>query len=373
MVVREALATLDPILTMAKLVHRNYEKDFNGKKGNTVTIRKPATFVADDYTRGAGMQIQDATEDFVDVTLDQIIDVSFKVTAEQMTLDIKDFSEQLLQPAMEAIALSIDQKLFGRYVDIPYSVGVAGTTPSTINPIIDARKSMGGRSVSPRNRHMVLDTDAEANMLLLPIFTAADQVGDDGTALREASLGRKFGWNMLSSVNITDHANGTLATSGSVLTDGAIAVGVTTLIIDASTSMTGTVSAGSLIQIANSTTGLTEEYVVTALATAGSNQVSVEISPAAPVGGIADGEVVTFIASHTPNMAFNRDAFALVTRSLALPMSVEKSKSAILDYKGIGLRVVYSYDADQKSDIISIDTLAGVKTLDEKRAVRVLG
>lgn len=62
-------------------------------------------------------------------------------------------------------------------------------------------------------------------------------------------------------------------------------------------------------------------------------------------------------------VAFHRHAVALVTRVPALPMGKTSEQAATVNYKGLGLRVVKSYDIDKKQDVISIDTLYGIKSL----------
>ena len=71
----------------------------------------------------------------------------------------------------------------------------------------------------------------------------------------------------------------------------------------------------------------------------------------------------TLLGEYTPSIAFHRNAMALVTRPLALPLGA--AKAAIVNYDGFGLRVVYGYDQTHKTDTISIDMLCGVKMLDE--------
>ena len=89
---------------------------------------------------------------------------------------------------------------------------------------------------------MILTPDSEGTLLQLDIFTAANQVGDEGTALREASLGRKLGFNMFMCQNMSS-VNGSFTTAagavnhvggyakgydGSIVTDvfsGALAIG----------------------------------------------------------------------------------------------------------------------------------------------------
>ena len=109
-VAREALMVLENNLVMANLVHRDYSDEFV-QVGDTVTIRKPAKFTAKNFA-GAIVR-QDASEGSVAVKIDRHRDVSFEVTSKEMTLDIKDFSSQLIAPAMRAIAQAVDpQDLF---------------------------------------------------------------------------------------------------------------------------------------------------------------------------------------------------------------------------------------------------------------------
>jgi len=127
-IAKEALMQLRNNTVMASLVHRDYSQEFVAGVGNTVTIRKPATFEAQEFNRSTGIQIQDATEGSESVVLDKLLDVSFEVTSEQLTMGIKDFSEQLLIPAMQGFANKIDQYLLGLYNEIPFNFGTAGST-----------------------------------------------------------------------------------------------------------------------------------------------------------------------------------------------------------------------------------------------------
>jgi hypothetical protein len=71
------------------------------------------------------------------------------------------------------------------------------------------------------------------------------------------------------------------------------------------------------------------------------------------------------------NLAFHKNAFALVTRPLAAPGGAAKAES--LSFEGISCRVVYDYNMNTKADTISIDFLCGVKTLTPELAVRFNG
>lgn len=99
---------LENQLTMANLVHRDYSKEFV-KVGDSITIRKPARFSAKNFT--GQVHSQNITEGSAVVKMDRFRDVTVEVGAKELTLDIKDFSTQVVAPALSAIAQAIDQDL----------------------------------------------------------------------------------------------------------------------------------------------------------------------------------------------------------------------------------------------------------------------
>jgi hypothetical protein len=365
-IAREALATLYAQTVMLPLVHRDFSPEF-AQVGDTVTVRKPATFTANEFT--STISVQDATESSVAVQLNKHVDVSFAVTAKDLTLNISDFSAQLMAPAMEAIAQRVDRYLLGLYVDTYKTVGTAGSTPDGVDDITGVGREFDLAFVPLADRNLVVDAYAKDKFLQVPAFFEADKVGDDGSALRNASLGRKFGSNVILGQNVAAHSNGTVAHTGTFAVNGAVLAGATTMGADGSSTLTGTWNAGSVFTVA----GVAGSYVITANVTAAANAMTgVSFFPAAPVGGFPDNAVITRVANHTPNLGFHRTAFAFVSRPLALPMGAN-GQSAIVNYGGLGLRVVYGYDMSTKKDTVSVDLLCGVKTLDAARAVRLLG
>jgi hypothetical protein len=107
-----------------------------------------------------------------------------------MTLDIEDFSKQLLVPAMQAFLNKIDGYLLGLAKGVTNSVT---TTEDARNDIVDARAFLTKGAAPLTDRNLVVGSDMEADLLKTDLFVSAEKVGDEGTALREASLGRKFG------------------------------------------------------------------------------------------------------------------------------------------------------------------------------------
>ncbi|MFB8772105.1 P22 phage major capsid protein family protein [Streptomyces broussonetiae] len=222
-IAQRALATLYETTVMAQLVHRDYEADFRGKVGDTITVRKPATFTASDFDRATGIVTQDATESGVPIVLDHLADVSATVTTEQLTLDIENFGEQLLDPMMEAISQKIDRDLLLLRDDITAEVGVvagdneyAWDNPRTL---IEAGRVLDTAKVPMTERRAATGPTMASKWLADPLFHEADKRGST-EGLQEASLGRRvFGFDPYMTQNIARPAQ----TSGNSTTEVGVA------------------------------------------------------------------------------------------------------------------------------------------------------
>jgi hypothetical protein len=191
-IAQAALANLYETTIMAGLVHRDYEDVFANAVGDTITIRKPATFVAMEYNRASGITVQDANESGIPMSLNHFADVSFAVTSEDLTLKITDFSDRLLNPAMEAIAQKIDRDILALRTDI---VQFAGTTAGELwnqpEVLLAAGRKLTQNSVPHSERRAVVGPATSAEWLKSDKLSRADARGDT-LGLQEANLGRRL-------------------------------------------------------------------------------------------------------------------------------------------------------------------------------------
>ena len=194
-VARVGLATLYNTTVLGGLVWRDFDEAFTGKQGDTITIRRPAVFEALDFNRATGIVLQDIEEDAIPLKLDHLADVSFPVTAEELTLSIDDFSNRLLAPAMEAIVQKVDGALAAAAIDAATGPGGGGTVTMDENAsdaFIDAREVLTTNKLPLTNRYGVLSPAGTSEALRDPLFTPVNTSGSTD-ALREASIGRVFG------------------------------------------------------------------------------------------------------------------------------------------------------------------------------------
>lgn len=357
-VAKEALIALENNMVFAGLVHRDYSKEFQ-KVGSTVVIRKPLSFTASAVSDTVHMNTP--TESSVTVILNQHLDVSFEVTSQELGLQIVDFSEQLIQPAMRAVAATVDKLLADLYKDV-YGHYAVSATP-VVSDITNAGAVLDVMQAPLTDRRLVLHPVTKADYMSLTSFLEADHRGDGGRALRTAEIGNVLGFDTYMDQNIRTHTQPISDAAGvnaQTLSAGATSSSVTGI------TASGTILADDVFKI----TGYDEWFVVAKNATADSGgSVTISFDPVLQATSIADGKVLTFQKTHRANLAFHKNAFALVTAPLAPPIG--GAASAVLSYKGLSCRVCYDYTMLSKKNMVSIDFLCGVKTLDAHLACRL--
>ena len=349
-VANEALMCLQSNLVMADLVHRDYADEFVAV-GDTISIRKPAKFVAKNFT--GTTEPQDITEGSVTVKLDRFRDVTVAVTSKELSLDIEDFSAQVVQPAMQAIAQAIDQDLLAVAAE-KAGKSLDGTKEATdLSDIAAMAKQLDMAKAPVQNRSLVLHPEHKYRYALTENLSNVSYAGDNET-LRDALLGKVYTLETYMDQNAPD----------SVAAEPGDA---TVCIIRAEKGATqvqviwleGTIREGDGFVL--------DGYFYRFLGDLDDNG-AVAIDQ--PLVHKADDAAVTLVnAPHS--LAFHRNAIALVSRNLALPMGA--ANAAYASAGGLGVRVVYDYDSATKTDKISFDVIYGIQELEPSLICKLKG
>ncbi len=402
MIAKEALMQLENNVVMARQVHREYKKEFTGGQGDTVSIRKPVKFIAVD---GATRSNQDVEEKTTTITVDQRKNVSWNFSSADLTLSIEEYSERYIKPAAITIANTIDRALHGLYNRVWNSVGTPGTTPASFASIASAAQRLDEMAVGSDNRSMILNPDAGYSVIGDKL--TLDSIGSTGrTAYEDAAISRIAKFDVFATQNVQNHTVGTKA--GAPLVNGANqnvtyanATGdnTQTLVTDNWTANSAVLKAGDIITIAGvyavnpvpgeGSTGKTvmsylQQFTVINDVTAdGTGNATLTISPAIITSGPyqtvsaapGDNAAITVLGTastdYPQNLAFHKNAFALVTVPLEMPdgASFKARESA----NGFSVRIVKDYDIDNDVDIIRMDVLYGVKAIYPDLAARLWG
>ena len=345
-IAKEALMQLESNLVMAGLVHRDYSKEFVNV-GDTITIKKPAKFVAKNFL--GKTEEQELSEGKTTVKMDRYRDITVPITSKEMTLDISDFSEQVVKPAMSAIAEAVDGDILAVGIqNAANKVSISGT------PVIkDIGKALDKKK-APRDslRNLVLGVDALYKYNTLAEFTDLSQSGSS-EALRDATIGKAYTMNTYMSQNVPSSSADTAGTVTALKVTGT--KGETQFTASNVTPATGKFAVGDKI-IVNGYI-----YTVSEAVAAASGAATIKVDEKI-VENIASAiEAMPIIKEHS--LGFHRNGLALVTRELELPAGA--AKAAIASANGLAVRVVYGYDQDTKTDKISFDIIYGVKDLND--------
>jgi hypothetical protein len=368
-IARQVLLRLASTLNFGGLIYKDFSGEFQ-QVGDTIQVKKPAVFVANEFN--GTVVPQDMKETSVPVKLDIFGDITVKVSSKDLTLSIENFSRQFIDGAVLAIRELVDQKIAAKYIDIPYYTGVSGTTPATLKAgFTEPMKKLNINKVPNTNRAIVFDPVAQAELLNLDTVVAADKSGSTD-ALRDASIGRIMGFDTFMNQNVKTHvAGGYTALADVTITAGA--EGATTIsLTSAAGTSTAALKKGDILALDGKQHVITED---TANAVAGVIA-AVKIYPAlGQIYSAMTSKAVTFpdvtSRGHVANMAFHENAFVLVSRPIDKPMGGVDSYTTTAD--GISVRVTMGYDMTTKENIVSVDCLFGVATLYPEFATRILG
>jgi hypothetical protein len=424
---QESLIVLENAMVMANLVHRDFEDEI-AQFGDTVNTRLPASFEAKRKVDGDEVTIQDASATNVPVVLNQHIHTSFRIRDGEESKGFKSLRDFYLVPALSSIAQAIDEVLIGeKYNFIATSGGKLGTA-ITRTQVLEVVQKMDEAKIPAQGRNLVISPAQKGGILNVEEFLTAEKRGDEGTALREASIGRLLGLDTFMSQNCRTIASGNTVRTGlvnlsagyaagstSIASDGwssspvagewiTIAGDMTPQLITAITSaLTMTISPGLKYAVVNDAAitaydagAVNQAVAPTGYAAGYSKTIVTDAFTVAPKLGqlvsfgvdgykyagmstptttaillnraldaaIADNALVGIGPAGNFGFAFMKNALALVSRPLAPPAPGTGALSYTANYNNIAIRVTITYEGLLQAHLVTVDLLCGVKTLD---------
>lgn len=390
-VTREALAILHQKLNFIGSINRQYDSRFaneGAKIGDTLQIRLP-----NEYTvrTGATLSTQDTQETSVSLTVATQKGVDVNFSSKELTMDIQDFADRILEPAMAVLAANIEADVFNVYKDVYNLVGTAGTTPNSYRTLGLARKRLADSLAPTSMRSMQLGTDEQVELTdaLKGLFQSSTEIDKQ---YKEGLMGKTAGFGMIYENTLRPvHTNGSMG--GTPLIDTAAAAsGDTTIHIDGVTAG-NTWTKGTVFTIAGvyevhpetkATTTRLQQFVVTADTTFTGGEADVPISPSlVSTGGRqnisalpADNAAVTVVGSaagvYAQNLAYHKDAFVFASADLE-DVSKYGAWGAREVYDGISMRIARQYDITNDKVPCRIDVLYGYLAARPQLASRIIG
>jgi hypothetical protein len=213
------LGLLERELILPRLVTRMGINEFRGAYNDTVTVRIPAYTTAREQTwrSGSAITLDDLTESSFPVTLNKHPYSAVAIQDEELTLDIVNFSQQVLAPQIRAVAEKLESYVYAamtgadlHWATISIGVGDApgggGTdydadAKDVLVALNEANRRLNVKNVPRSDRVIVLGADIEAALLNGSQLLSASDAGTDD-ALRNATVGRLYGCPVISTNSI---------------------------------------------------------------------------------------------------------------------------------------------------------------------------
>ncbi len=378
-------------LNFVGTVDRQYEDRFRvegAKIGTSLRIRYPVQYVT---STGASLGTPtDSIETETTLTVNTQRKVAMRFTAQELTMQIDDFSKRFIEPAMSVLAAGIEADALTMHRDIYQSVNNLGAAIN-FRSLMLARKRLDD-SLTPDddNRKVILNTQDNVDLVdsLKGLFQSFENIKQQ---YRRGMMGTTAGFDFYQNTLMPTQTTGTMASVTTMTVSGANQTGSTINIV-APGALTNTFVVGDIVTFAGCNevhpetkvdTGRLQQFVVTANATAnGTTPIALSISPAIVTSGPRQnvsaspsntGAVVKVGGAssvYRPSLAFHPEAFTFATADLIMPKGVDMAAREVMD--GISMRLVRQYDINEDRMPCRIDVLYGFRTLRPELACRIL-
>jgi hypothetical protein len=398
------LAILHNKSTFIGTIGRQYDDQFgqeNAKIGNQLKIRLPNQY---NYRRGPVSNMQGTQEQNIVLVLSQIGGADMDFSDTDLSLNIEDFAERVLDPAVATIIANMESDAFQMFKDIYQFTGTAGSTPAGILPFLNA-KTLLNQSLAPKGkgRKVQLDSVTSAAMSngMTNFFNPVKAIEEQ---FLEGTMGRASNFDFYENELVPVHTTGTMAGSANVYVNGANQTGTTVLL--AGFTAGATITRGTVFTMTGcskvhmetkQTFGSLQQFVATGTAdgtdvyTADANgNVTLNISPAiipvialpavqnpysnvtaSPTTGVAGSVVFQGAAStsYGQNIAYDKTAFTFVTGDMTLPKGMDMCYREVSE--GISLRILRGFDIINNVYLSRLDVLYGYLATRPQCAARV--
>lgn len=365
MIAKEALMSLENTTGTMMIANTQYTEEFVSGVGDSIRVRKPVRYIGHDSRTIADEE--DTVEQNTTLTVDGWAGVSMHFDAKELTLDIEEFSQRYIQPAMDTIANKVNNFVLNKMTTgLYYAVGTPGTPINSYATLDQAATRLDEMAV-PRNasqRFCGLQPK-QASGLRVSLNNSFNKAVNT-EILKEAAIGHLAGMDLYTDQSIKYHTKG--VATGTPLTNGAGQQG-STLVTDGWTAgTTGILKAGDIFTIDGVYAINPEDrgaysqlmqFVVTAdVDSDAAGNASIPVNPAinsdttSPYrnvsNAIPDGATILVSDSHTKNFAVSRDAILLATPVLSSDSDSYPYQS-VMRSKGSGLSLLVTKYSDGRS------------------------
>jgi hypothetical protein len=206
-----AVGFLEQNLTLFNTFQKEDAAKFKGAEGDSLAFKVDGVLPYRVYgwrnDRSQPIQYDTLAQRKITVTFGGNIYSAVKVTDEQFNFDLAGWGD-LLRPQTRAVGRGLQSEAAGHLEGAPYQVVIADAAENLRGAIIEARRVLNAFQVPDEQRWLVVGTAFESELLNDEKLNLAQNVGEAEavSALREATIGRRFGFNIVVDQTIAPEA-----------------------------------------------------------------------------------------------------------------------------------------------------------------------
>lgn len=385
-ITRRALLILHQKLVFVGSINRQFDASFaneGAKIGDTLRIRLPNQYT---IRTGAAINVQDVVERKVDLTVATQKGVDTTFSTADLTMDIDDFADRILEPAMAVLAANIEaDALQTMTLQVANLVDSDGSAIDLLD-VLNGRKKLNENLAPQDNTRTALLSNSHSVILVDALKALFNDQATVGQQYKEGMMGRTAGFNFFESTHVVDHTTGTAAKGDTSYNVDGVGEDGAAITVDGGTT---TFLVGDVITFAGSNAidpetkidlGFLKQFVITA--DSGASATSLAIDPAIVLTGgnqnvsaaPTDNGAVSKIGAGNGELlngtlVYHRDAFTFATADLLMPDGVHFASRQVFD--GISMRIVRDYNINNDTIPTRIDVLYGFKAIRPQLACRI--
>jgi hypothetical protein len=223
-----AAVALEQRLVVPAVFQREGIDQYKGADNDTINVKVEGVLPYRSYgwrnDRSSSIQFDEYTEYTVPVTFGGDIYSAVRLTDEQNDFDLPGWTKLAIKQT-EALGRGLEQKAVAALEAAPFEVVVQLDEDNLKSSLVGLRKVMN-RLRAPGSRSILIGSDIEAALLLDPDLSFASNVGeaDAVSALHEASLGRRYGFDFVVADELATDSGVALVPSAMIFATGAPSV-----------------------------------------------------------------------------------------------------------------------------------------------------
>lgn len=232
-----SVGMLEQELVIPNLFKKEGVDAFKGAEDDTISVKVEGVLPFHDYewrsgepgssTPGTrqGIVFDEYKERKIPVTFGGNVYSAVKLTDEQNDFDLIQWGT-LLRPQVKAVARGIARRCVRVLQDETYSVTIGSAEENLRGALIEARRVLNAFNVPDGARYLLVGSDFEAALLNDDKLNLAQNVGDAEaeSALRNATIGNRFGFNIVVDQTIAGDAAYAFADTAFILATAAPSV-----------------------------------------------------------------------------------------------------------------------------------------------------